>query len=54
MASVDFLLQGLNEENDHFASIRRIFELPNIERGLIAAAFINAAGASILADVRLS
>lgn len=50
MAVLDFILQGLDENIDHFASIRRLFLLPNITRGLIASAFMNAAGASMIAD----
>ena len=50
MAVFDFLLQGLDENNDHFASIHWLFTLPDINRGLIASAFINAAGASMVAE----
>lgn len=51
MAHLDFLLQGLVPDNDHYASIRSVFELPNISDGIVASAFMNAAGASILAEL---
>lgn len=51
MARLDFLLQGLAPDNDHYASIHSVFELPNISGGIVASAFMNAAGANILAEL---
>ena len=51
MAHLDFLLQGFVPDNDHYASIHSVFELPNISYGIVASAFMNAAGASILAEL---
>ncbi|HHW90282.1 MAG TPA: hypothetical protein GX745_05205 [Clostridiales bacterium] len=50
MAVLNFLLQGLDENNDHFSSIQWLFTLPDINRGLVASAFLNASGASMIAE----
>lgn len=46
-----FILQGLNQFDDHIACFERVFSLEPINRGLVATAFMNAAGANLLADV---
>ena len=50
MANLNFLLQGLKQENDHYAAIEDIFKLPDIEQCLIAVAFLNKAGAEMFAS----
>lgn len=51
MASLDFILQGLSATDDHLASTRTVSSLPDITDGIIASAFMNAAGASIIAEM---
>lgn len=51
MANMDFILQGLSATDDHFGSVHEVFKLPDIASGLVASAFMNAAGASIIADI---
>lgn len=51
MANLDFILQGLSTAEDHFASTHHVFSLPNVTTGLVASAFMNAAGASIIAEM---
>ena len=43
MASVDFLLQGLNETEDHYAAVEQLY-------CLIGTAFMNAAGAAMVVN----
>lgn len=50
MASVDFLLQGLNATEDHYAAVEQLLCLPNISYCLIGTAFMNAAGAEMVVD----
>ena len=50
MAAIRFLLQGLNETEDHYAALERLLDLPNISRCLISVAFMNAAGAAMAAE----
>lgn len=50
MASVDFLLQGLNETEDHYAAVEQLLCLPNISYCLIGTAFMNAAGAAMVVN----
>lgn len=50
MASVDFLLQGLNETEDHYAAVEQLLRLPNISYCLIGTAFMNAAGAAMVVN----
>ncbi len=51
MANLDFIFQGLSATDDHFASTHSVFELPNITNGIVSSAFMNAAGASIIAEM---
>ena len=51
MADLDFILQGLSTTEDHFAATHRVFSLPNVTTGIVASAFMNAAGASIIAEM---
>jgi len=51
MADLDFILQGLSATEDHFASTHHVFSLPNVTTGIVASAFMNAAGASIIAEM---
>ena len=41
----------MNQFDDHIACFERVFSLEPINRGLVATAFMNAAGANLLADV---
>lgn len=50
MASVDFLLQGLNATEDHYAAVEQLLRLPNISYCLIGTAFMNSAGAAMVVD----
>lgn len=50
MSTLKFLLQGLNETEDHYAALEQLLDLPNISRCLISVAFMNAAGASMFAE----
>ena len=51
MANLDFVLQGLSNTNDHFASTHNVFSLTDVTTGIVASAFMNAAGASIIAEM---
>ena len=51
MADLDFILQGLSTTEDHFAATHCVFSLPNVATGIVASAFMNAAGASIIAEM---
>ncbi len=51
MANLDFILQGLSNTDDHLASIHNVFALTNVTTGIVASAFMNAAGASIIAEM---
>lgn len=51
MANLDFILQGLSNTDDHFASTHNVFSLADIAEGIVASAFMNAAGASIIAEM---
>lgn len=51
MADLKFILQGLSPTDDHLASTQHVFSLPDISRGIIASAFMNAAGASIVSSM---
>ena len=46
-----FILQGLDRENDHIAGLEQVFSLKPITNGIVATAFMNAAGAYLLADL---
>lgn len=50
MSTTKFLLQGLDENSDHFAALDQLLNLPNINRCLICVAFMNAAGAGMVAE----
>lgn len=50
MSTIKFLLQGLAETEDHYAEVEQLLGLPNIDRCLISVAFMNAAGAGMLAE----
>lgn len=50
MASLDFLLQGLSETEDHYAAVEQLLRLPNISYCLIGTAFMNAAGAAMVVN----
>ena len=50
MSYSHFILQGIDANDDHIASIENIFTLPHISRGLVASAFMNIAGAQMLID----
>ncbi len=50
MSNLDFILQGLSPTDDHFAALQRLFSLTDISAGVIASAFMNAAGASMLVE----
>lgn len=49
MASLRFILQGLTP-NTHLDAIRRLFELPSLEKLIVSVAFANKAGVSLLAQ----
>lgn len=51
MANLDFILQGLSETSDHYASTHNVFSLPDVTSGIVASAFMNAAGASIISEM---
>ena len=51
MAVARFILQGLDRDDDHFAAVESVFSLHPIDRGLVATAFMNAAGAQMLVDM---
>lgn len=51
MANLDFVLQGLSETSDHYASTHTVFSLPDVTSGIVASAFMNAAGASIISEM---
>ena len=46
-----FILQGLSRDDDHIAGIDQVFSLNPFEQGIVATAFMNAAGASVLSDM---
>ena len=48
MSDFRFILQGLDRLDDHIAGIQEVFSLVPIERGLVATAFMNSAGANLL------
>lgn len=50
MADYRFILQGLEQDNDHLAAVEEVFALDSVQKGLIASAFMNAAGASVIAN----
>lgn len=50
MSTIKFLLQGLEETEDHYAEIKQLLGLPYINRCLISVAFMNAAGAGMFAE----
>ena len=50
MPAIDFLLQGLDETNDHFAMLDRLLDLSDIQRCLISVAFMNASGAGMVVE----
>jgi len=47
---VDFLLQGLDETEDHFAALNRLLDLPDIDRCTISVAFMNVTGAGMVVE----
>ena len=47
MANLDFILQGLSEENDHYSAVAKLLSLKNIEHCIISVAFMNKAGAEM-------
>lgn len=49
MSFSHFILQGLNETDDHLTGLSKVFSLSPLERGLVATAFMNRAGADFLA-----
>lgn len=49
MAKLNFLLQGLDEKNDHYDAVEKLLTLPNINYCLISVAFMNKVGAELLA-----
>ncbi|MCH5157083.1 MAG: phospholipase D family protein [Clostridiales bacterium] len=51
MANLDFILQGLSPTDDHFSSIHNVFSLPGVTTGIVASAFMNAAGANIISEI---
>jgi hypothetical protein len=51
MAISRFILQGLDREDDHIAGLEQVFDLNPIDRGLVATAFMNSAGASLLVSM---
>ena len=51
MANLDFILQGLSATNDHFSSTHNVFSLPSVTTGIVASAFLNAAGANIISEM---
>lgn len=51
MANLDFILQGLSATEDHFSSTHHVFSLPEVTTGIVASAFMNATGASIIAEM---
>jgi len=50
MPTIDFLLQGLDETDDHFAALNQLLDLPDINRCLISVAFMNSTGAGMVVD----
>lgn len=50
MATMRFLLQGLDETEDHYAELVRLFDLSNISQCLISVAFMNAIGAEMVVE----
>lgn len=48
MAHSKFIVQGLVDNNDHYAALVQLFNLPNINRCLISTAFANLAGINLL------
>lgn len=50
MSTTKFLLQGLDEHNDHFSALDQLLNLSDIDRCLICVAFMNAAGAGMVAE----
>ncbi|CUX69185.1 hypothetical protein BN3590_03599 [Clostridium sp. C105KSO15] len=50
MAKIEFLLQGLDESQDHYAALEQLLGLPNISHCLICVAFMNAAGAAMMSE----
>ena len=51
MSFSSFILQGLNENDDHIAGLERVFSLTPLNRGLVATAFMNSAGADFLTRI---
>ena len=49
VSTLNFLLQGLDETEDHYAALEQLLSLPNINQCLISVAFMNAAGAGMAA-----
>lgn len=49
MAKLNFLLQGLDEKNDHYDAVEKLLVLPNINYCLVSVAFLNKVGAELLA-----
>lgn len=43
-----FILQGLDQDDDHIAGLENVFSLSPLDWGLVGTAFMNAAGASLL------
>ena len=46
-----FILQGLEDEDDHISGLQQVFDLMPLEKGLVASAFMNSNGASLLISV---
>ena len=46
-----FILQGLNREDDHISALEHVFSLSPIEKGIIATAFMNSVGATLLVSI---
>lgn len=49
MAS-SFILQGLDENNDHLKYLNDVFSLSQIKKGIVATAFMNCKGAELLTE----
>ena len=48
--SSKFVLQGLDEKNDHLQCLNEVFSLSRIKKGIVATAFMNCEGAILLTE----
>lgn len=48
--TLDFLVQGVNEANDHLSAIKGLFSIPKVEKAIISVAFARKSGVELLSD----